>query len=187
MAAVIARLQASIAAKTAEAASEVAAEVEGVAEAAVAELEGIVEEEVGTRSACTLCGKLLLMADPLCRTGQSVTASSAGQVLSIAGKSPCCSSVNGCTSKISGAALSADAACCRMCPLQVTKGLASTQCVPCSKATAGQHHTMPLMQVDPAGDADAEAASKPADAAIPEAVSVPAVLEKEAGGVAGVR
>ncbi len=48
MAAVIARLQASIAAKTAEAASEVAAEAEGVAEAAVAELEAIVEEEVGT-------------------------------------------------------------------------------------------------------------------------------------------
>ena len=49
MAAVIARLQASIAAKTAEAASEVAAEAEGVAEAAVAELEAIVEEEVGTQ------------------------------------------------------------------------------------------------------------------------------------------
>ena len=39
------------------------------------------------------------------------------------------------------------------------------------------------------GDADigaAEAASKPADAGIPEAVSVPATLEAEAADVAGV-
>ena len=57
MAAVIARLQASIAAKTAEAASEVAAEAEAVAESAVAELEAIVEEEVGTRGpACCVPG-----------------------------------------------------------------------------------------------------------------------------------
>ena len=46
-----------------------------------------------------------------------------------------------------------------------------------------------LMQVDPVTDGDAgaaEAASKPADAAVPEAVSVPAGLEEEADGVAGV-
>ena len=88
MAAVIARLQASIAAKTAEAATEVAAEAEGVAEAAVAELEAIVEEEVGTRvpapcvpSCCWWQTVLALKAV----MGQSVPAFT-GRMLSIPGK-----------------------------------------------------------------------------------------------------
>ena len=65
----------------------------------------------------------------------------------------------------------------------------STQCVPCSRASTRHHLCLPLMQVDPDKDSDTAAAaavSKPADAAIPEAVSVPAVLKEEAGGVAGV-
>ena len=99
MAAVIARLQASIAAQTAEAASEVAAEAEGVAETAVAELEAIMEEEVGIRvPACCVAS---------CCWWQTLFAIKAGmgqlmsaftrQALAITGKSPCSSCVVLCT------------------------------------------------------------------------------------------